>query len=135
MKKGQSLIELLIAIGAISVILVSLVAVSTRSVANSAFGKIQIVANKKTEEQIERIRAYRDRNGLDSLNCSATCFIDASLVKSNGSVIAEGITVWYSLVNPGTCPGGNREATVFAQWSDSKGTHQSKLVSCFSRWK
>ena len=62
MKPGTSLIELLIAIGVISVILIALAAASSQSISAGIFSRTQAVATKQAEEQMERVRAFRDRN-------------------------------------------------------------------------
>ena len=134
-RTGQSLIEILIAISAITIVLVSLVAAATRSLSGSVSARTQALATKSSEEQMEKIRAFRDRNGLANITCADKCFLDDSLTKLASPQNIDVLSVWFTVVVPGSCPVGNRQVTVISQWTDGVGTHQAKLVSCFSVWK
>lgn len=135
MKPGTSLIELLIAIGAISVILITLAAAASQSLSAGIHSRTQALATKYAEEQMERVRAFRDRNGLPALSCAIKCSLDSGLNKSSSPLAVENLSIWFQVAVPGLCPGGSSEITVFGQWSDAKGSHQSKIVSCFSGWR
>ena len=137
MKPGTSLIELLIAIGAISVVLITIAAAASQSLSTGIFSKTQARATKQAEEQMERIRAFRDRNGLASLICDTQCFVDGSLILSSSPLPpVENLTVWFEINNPPVlCPAGDTKVAAYAEWTDAKGTHQSKVVSCFSDWR
>ncbi len=135
MKPGQSLIELLIAIGAISVVLITIAAAASQALSAGIFSRTQARATKQAEEQMERVRALRDRSGIPALSCASKCSLDAGLNKSAAPLTVENLSVWFQIAVPGSCPGSASEATAFSQWQDSKGTHQSKVVSCFSGWR
>ena len=79
-RQGQSLIEILIAISAITIVLVSLVSAATRSLSGSVSARTQALATKLAEGQMEKIRAYRDRNGLSSISCADKCYLNDSLL-------------------------------------------------------
>lgn len=135
MKPGQSLIELLIAVGAISVVLITIAAAASQALSTGIFSRTQAVATKQAEEQMERVRAYRDRNGLPALSCADKCSFDSALNKSSSPLTTENLTVWFQAAVPGSCPAGQTEITAIARWQDAKGSHQSKAVSCFSGWR
>lgn len=135
MKPGQSLIELLIAVGAISVVLITIAAAASQALSSGIFSRTQAKATKQAEEQMERVRALRDRNGLPALSCASKCSLDASLNKSSSPVTVENLSVWFQVAVPGSCPASQTEITAFARWQDAKGSHQSKVVSCFSGWR
>ena len=136
MKPGTSLIELLIAIGVISVILIALAAASSQSISAGIFSRTQAVATKQAEEQMERVRAFRDRNGLAALVCSSQCSLDSSITTIFPSTLTmENLTIWFTVADTGSCPSGNKEVIAYAGWTDSKGPHQSKVVSCLSGWR
>jgi|GEM_PF-6952669 len=135
-RKGQSLIEILIAISAITIVLTALVSAATRSLSGSVFARTQALATKTAEDQMEKIRANRDRNGLENITCSSTtCYLDDSLQIQIGKLDVDVLKVWFTVAAPGSCPAGNRQVTVISQWIDGKGTHQAKSVSCFSLWQ
>lgn len=135
MKHGTSLIELLIAIGAISVVLITIAAAASEALSSGIFSRTQARATKQVEEQMERVRAYRDRNGLPTLSCASKCSLDSGLNKSSSPLTVENLSVWFQIAVPGACPGTSAEVTAFSQWQDAKGSHQSKVVSCFSGWR
>ena len=134
-KSGTSLIELLIAIGAISVVLITIAAAASQALSAGIFSRTQALATKQAEEQMERVRALRDRNGSPALTCASKCSLDSGLNKSSSPVTVENLSVWFQIAVPGSCPGSATEVTAFAQWTDSKGIHQSKVNSCFSGWR
>ena len=134
-RRGQSLIEILIAISAITIVLVSLVAASTRALSGSVWARTQALATKFSEDQMEKIRSYRDRNGLENITCADKCFLNDSLTKLTALQIIDVVSVWFTVAIPGTCPSGNRQVTAISEWADGAGTHQAKLISCFSLWQ
>lgn len=136
MKSGTSLIELLIAIGAISVVLITLAAASSQSISAGIFSRTQAIATKQAEEQMERVRAFRDRNGLPAIICATKCSLDSSITTISPSPFTvDNLTIWFQVITPGSCQGGATEVTSYAEWSDAKGPHQSKVVSCLSGWR
>lgn len=132
---GQSLIEILIAISAITIVLVSLVSAATQSLSGSVSARTQALATKLAEDQMEKIRAYRDRNGLSNISCADKCYLNDSLALQVSQQAVDILSVWFTVAVPGTCPAGNRQVTAISQWIDGKGTHQAKLISCFSLWQ
>lgn len=140
-KPGQSLIELIIAIGAIGSILVAIVATATRSLAIQTFSRTQAQATKLAQEQIERVRAFRDQNGLSSLSCASLCSITSNsspLTIDTSTTLSGELEVWFEIAEPGTCPTPPpgvtemKEVAALAQWQDAKGSHRSTIVTCLS---
>lgn len=139
-RNGLSLIELLIAVGVISVILVGISAVATRSVNVQTYSKEQTQATKLAEEQIERVRAFRDRNGFNALTCASQCSIQSNLSRSTTTLTVSNFTVWFTVRQPGACPvpaglTQMKEVVAYAQWTDRRGTHQARKTECFSDWR
>lgn len=134
-RQGQSLIEILIAISAITIVLISLVSAATQSLSGSVSARTQALATKLSEEQMEKLRAYRDRNGFENITCADKCYLNDSLAKLTSQQTVDVLAVWFTVAVPGTCPAGNRQVTAISQWVDGKGTHQAKLISCFSLWQ
>lgn len=114
--------EVLAALAVILLVILALVGVTANSVRNADFAKKQATATQYAQEGMEKLRSYRDQNSWDT-------FILANCNSVVGSVAAP-------FTRTATCApvGVQREATVTVSWSDSKGTHQSKLVSYFTEW-
>ena len=136
-RKGQSLIEILIAISAITIVLTALVSAATRSLSGSISARTQALATKTAEDQMEKIRAFRDRNGLEIISCDDKCYLNDSLQIQTGKLTIDVLSVWFMVDVAGvTCPAGNRQVTVISEWTDRAATpHQAKSVSCFSLWQ
>jgi len=58
--KGQSLIEVLVALGVVSLLLVSLLTIVSTSIKNSRIAKDRTLAVELAQEGMELMRAYRD---------------------------------------------------------------------------
>lgn len=67
---GFSLIEVTIAIGLVAMLMVALFSLSALSVSNAQASRIQGAATKLAQEELELVRAYRDKNNIDALACS-----------------------------------------------------------------
>lgn len=140
--KGFTLIELLIMVAAVSIILVSLAAAATRAVGVQIQARQQAQATKLAEEQIERIRAFRDRQGFAEItNCDPSCHLNSptDTAIASGTLTSGVFTVWLTISYPpvGTCPVGANDSkyiTAVAQWGASPDLHQSTTATCLSNW-
>lgn len=64
-KFGQSLFELVVAIGIVGLVLVAIVSVATISVRNTTFSKEQSLASRYTQQAMEWLRGQRDTDWDD----------------------------------------------------------------------
>lgn len=143
MRRGISLIELLIAVSMVSLVIVAVTASASRSVSLQTFSSSQTQATKLAEEQMERVRALRDRSGFAAIACATTCAIATSgePFAIGPTVGVEIFSVWFRVRTPGACPTqpvgltAMKEVTTYAQWTDSRGTHQAKKTECLSEWR
>ena len=141
-KNGQTLIELIIALGVGIIILSSIVAVVLLSLHSAQFAKSQNLATQYAQEGMEVVRTIKNRSWTEF---SALTAVDYCLAKNETSLSTKPVG--------GSCPtidiiftrevkvewiGANCTAqrvcvttTVF--WLDSKGRHESKLFSYFAR--
>lgn len=136
--KGFTLIELLIAVSAVSIILVSLAAAATRAVGVQTQARQQAQATKLAEEQIERVRAFRDRQGFTAINNCVTCYLNspADTTITSGTLTNGIYSIWLAISDPsGTCPAGNKYIVSIAQWGVNPNLHQSTATTCLSNWK
>lgn len=136
--------EVVIAIFIMALVIVGVVILATNSIANSSFSKNKTLAGKYSQEAIEWLRGQRD-SGMTQFRTkvagSPYCFdtltwntgscgseeyvLDSSL---NKTVFKRNVTLTE------TQPGGKNviEATVVVSWDDSKGSHESRLVTNFT---
>jgi Tfp pilus assembly protein PilV len=111
---GIGLVETLVALGITIVILTSLVSLSVFTVRVSLSSKLLLEGSKLASEELERVRAVRDRaeweNGIDGFidlihGCDTSdCFINDSLNVSTGrdtiGTGAEQVTRFFRVTDP-----------------------------------
>lgn len=127
--QGQSLIEVVTALGVIVLVLTALAVVVTLSIANAKFSQNQTLASKYSQEVMEKLRAYRDQNTWDvfTSNCNGGSSLTLSDLPSTGSW-TRGIVC---TVNGDTCG-----VVVTVGWADAKGRiHKSELKTNFTSWR
>ena len=140
-RSAQSLIELLIAVGAVAAVLVAIASVSTRGLSGQTYAVTAAEATKLSEDQIESVRAYRDQYGYAALatlacfgqDCHIACGSGDCTVFVNSPYLSGVLTVWFRLST--TCPGGSIQVTATSQWIDSRGTHSPTIKTCLTGWK
>lgn len=124
-EKGQSLIEVLVALAVAIVVVLALVRVTTTSVRNAAFARNQALATKYAQETIEKIRAYRDETDWTTFinNCESPPGL-SNLPPPFSRTI--------------TCSGSEddkRNILVEVSWVDAHGTHKSELKTRLTNWR
>lgn len=148
MDNGQSLFEVVIAIGVAALILVAIVSLSTTSLRNATFAKNNAVATKFAQEGNEWIRQQRDvgwetlrantnKVCLGTLSWSATCAID--------TVFSRSLQFICKIYNPATGNTSNDalcsvatnviDSYVTVSWIDGQGTHKVNSVTTLTRWR
>lgn len=136
--------EVVMAIFIMALVIVGVVILATNSIANSSFSKNKTLAGKYSQEGIEWLRGQRDSDmALFRTRVSATpyCVTDISVANPwsintscNSTQVIPGtpfkreITLTQSTLNLKNLI----EATVVVSWDDSKGTHESRLVTNFT---
>lgn len=135
---GQSLIEVVIALGIVVVGVVALVSTTifTQKTARSANAQTQ--ATKLAEESLEQIRVLRDRKGYGFLDTTSLCkVIDSSLPDPNNwqlnncvspgqTIVLDNISFARMIVISEITPGVKKMATVTVSWQESGGGRSVK---------
>lgn len=162
MKKGQTLFELVIAIGVALLILTGIVHIVTTSIRNSTFAKNQSEATRYAQEMLEWLRKERD-SGWDELLENAQlspnefgyavqtfCFEQESLswpdpplacnIQSDNDKMAADSRFWREVVIEWTGDLDDPEediihARVKLTWRDSAGVHDSTIATRLTNWR
>jgi Tfp pilus assembly protein PilV len=145
--KGQSLFEVVVAMGVIAMVIVALVLMSSLSVRNSNFARNKTLATRFAEEGVEWLRGERDADfalfETRSLTTGKTyCLINLDWSKSgscaSGDVIPPA-TIFKRevLLTTSTLPDGSPvvEVKVTVSWTDQQGTHNVNSSTDFTDWK
>jgi type II secretory pathway pseudopilin PulG len=125
-QKGQTLIEMMIALSIVVLVLLALITLITVSLRNASFSKNHSLATQYAQEALEEVRALRDQEGWED-------FEDAC--DENFSSL---LTPLPSMFNRTIdCEGSVNSKTVTAtvSWTDGTGTHNSVLTTHFTQWK
>jgi len=139
--KGQSLFEVVTALGVVTIIIVALVALASNSIHNSNFSRDKALATRYSQEATEWLREERDTNWdifsskaetptwcLPSLSWTA-----ASVGNCNGDYLSGTRfqrEIFFSLVDAKTVG-----VQVIVSWQDAKGTHQVNSATTLTDWR
>ena len=148
LKKGQSLIEVVVALAVVSLLAVALISTSLVTQRTSKAAANDTQATKLVQQNIEQMRVFRDRKGYSAL-VDGTCYtlIIANVSDPNtwsiaacsggtinGEVITQANVVFTRRIAIAT-PGGTsnqKRITVTVTWPDQGGTQTVSNVTILS---
>ena len=126
-QKGQTIIEILIAIAVGALVLTAITATATITVSNADFAKKKTEAVKYLEEGVENVRIARDNA------------ISWELFKLNYPLTDIPATGFNRITTVEPDPNeplneDRRQVTVTVSWEDAKGTHEVMSTTILSNW-
>lgn len=140
--RGQTLLELVVAIGVVGVVLTALVAAVTASLKYSQATQLRSRGVKYAQEGLELSRKFRDVNTWDIFQAYAD---------GSGSWCLNSLGVWTVDASDGVCPlsvGNNfwrrvtyvwndprMEVTVAVSWGERTTSSTVELKTYFTQWK
>lgn len=139
-KNGQSMLELLIALGIGVLVILALVQSMVLSMKNSEFAKNQNLATRYSQEAIEKIRSERDKLGWndfftnykDTSQCIGASSWSPKPVggcsQNTGSIFIREAS--FQKIND-----NQLDITVITSWTDTSGTHKSEQKTYLTRWQ
>lgn len=142
-EKGQSIFEVVLALGVITAICVGIVSLTVNSIKNANFSKNKTVAGKYSQEAIEWLREVRDNDFEEfqtyasTINwCIPSLSWDQIGLCDDEDKIA-GTPLLRSLEFSSGLVGGKTviEASVKVYWEDSQGYHEVNTVTSFTDWR
>lgn len=154
-EKGQTLIELIVAIAVSILVLGSLVFATITSLRNAQLAKNQSQATKLAQEGLEGVRSIRDRNGeiffsyysgssridLNSFNqlwnvalrCDDNChfYFNLGVLTGGGEDSFEDVNGFKRKIIMEDDTDGSRQkkVTAIVLWNDTTGEHESRLAT------
>lgn len=126
--KGQSLIEVMVAIAVLVLILLGMLTAVTYSVRNATFAKNQAIATKYTQEAMENARELRDTHRLEFFQSGSSSLTDCNI---------EDEAIESGFVLNRTCELVGEETVlieVAVTWTDARGTHDATASSYLTKW-
>lgn len=139
-KQGTSLFELIIATLVVSIVLIALVSLATKSVSLTTFSRDKTRANRYAEELVEWLRGERDSGWAAFVGRAGTArWCMRSLAWSQGSTCSTNDVISGTPFTRDlnlTITGGNTvTAVVSVKWQDQSGTHETRTTNVYTNWK
>lgn len=161
-QRGQSLVEIVVAVGLIFTAVVSLLALATSSMKSAGLGVTKVRATKLANKEMELIRAYRDSMDWTTFWYEITnyyscwegeggnnCFVGfTDPTSSDLSLTLYGVidtssppfTQYFNVIDVSEMPGGVSEENklrviVHVEWSDQSGNHDGGINSILADWE
>ncbi len=144
--KGQSLFELIVAVAFISLVVLAVIGLATKSIDNSSFSRNRTLASRYTQSAVEWLRSQRDNdwNAFASRAQGGRTWCLRTLTSFNnpgpcgsGEYVLGTNNFWREAIldyNPGPPP--RVEATVITSWRGSSDKiHESRATTVFTNWK
>lgn len=136
---GQSLFEVIIAIGITSIILVAIINTAILSVRNTSFSRNKTLASRYSQQASEWLRSQRDENWTTfSANSNTTwCLKDLDWTRARSCNDSDNITATpfkreLTLTNIST---SQIDAQLKVFWTDSQGYHEVKVSTYYTDWR
>lgn len=141
-KKGQSLFEVVFAVGISALIITAIVALATNSIANSTFSRNSALAGRFVQESIEWLRGQRDSDWelfLDRAQVTTWCLPsldwNSALVGTCADATILTNSIFKREINFTVVDVGNIELKAKVYWTDGKGLHEVSAVTNFTDWR
>jgi type II secretory pathway pseudopilin PulG len=142
-QEGQSLLEVLTALGVAVIIIVALSILAVSSLRNAQHARAQAEATKYVNGGLEQVRTVRDRQGWSMFfsyavpKCYSVQTSDWTLQEDSScsGVPVSGHIRTILLEDQTTPEGEGRKVTVTVSWTDSFGPNTSSATTILTKWK
>lgn len=150
MRNGQSLFEVIFAVGIAALILLAVVSLASTSVRNASFARNDSIATKYAQEAGEWLRQQRDLNWsnlitnssttpkcLGNLNWSSGCTIGTTTFSRTIEFACFQYTSPPPLFTSRACGDlsvNTVDILVIVSWTDAQGTHNVRNQTRFTNW-
>ena len=127
MKSGQSLFEVVFAVGIASLIVIGIVSLANKALGNSNTSRDRALASRYAQDMNECLRELRDED-FDN-------FVSSGVSTCQPIVAGTQFTGNITLTSTNAPDNTIYEADVIVSWEDGTGTHEVRSVSRFSDWR
>ena len=142
-QKGQSLFEVVLALGVITAITVGIVSLTVSSIRNAAFSKNKTLAGRYAQEGTEWLRSERDNDFtvFETRALTATwCLSGLNWNKPGACGVPDNISgtpLFRDVVFSTNLVSGKTviEANSRVYWDDAQGYHEVRSATSFSDWR
>lgn len=142
LSSGQSIFEVVLAIGISALIITALVSLASNSIQNASFSRSKTLAANYAQEATEWLRGQRDSGFTDFKNnvqqgSPVMCLnqLNWAIGPCSGSTITgTPFTREVTFVNADVDGKTIIRADIVVYWTDSKGSHKTTSATNFSDW-
>jgi len=139
---GQSLFEVVVAVGVFALIIAAIVGLATSSIRNTTFTRNNALATRYSQEAVEWLRTQRDTDWT-SFHTRAVavpptyCMANLSWADFGDCGLSDEIaeTILFRQVDFSDVTDTSVTATITTSWTDSQGTHQVEVSTEFTDWR
>jgi len=138
---GQSLFEIVVAVGIVGLIIAAIVGLATTSIRNTTFSRDNSLATRYSQEAVEWLRSQRDTDWVAFHAAAQTsaiyCLDFLSFAKARACNAGEVVTdtvLMREVTFPQVLP-ASISATVTTFWTDAQGAHQVETSTVFTDWR
>ncbi len=144
LNSGQSLFEVVLALGVVTIILVALVTLAALSIRNTTFSKNRNSATRYSQETVEWLRGQRDDDwttfavrAQTPTWCLPTLDWDTALIGRCGAGPGDFVlgTIFKREVSFTIIDATTIEAVIKVYWDDAQGTHETRTSTNFTNWR
>lgn len=142
LEKGQSLFEVVLALGVMTAITIGLVSLAASSIRNAGFSKSKTLAGRYVQEATEWLRSERDADFTAFKTHTLTpvwCLASLSWIKIGACGSSDVIpnTSLSRDVTFSILPSENTviRANVKVYWTDGQGDHEVSSITSFTDWR
>lgn len=136
---GQSLFEVIIAIGITSAILVAIINTAILSVRNTSFSRNKTLASRYSQQASEWLRSQRDENWqtFTTYSDATWCLKDLDWTRARTCSDTDNITAtpFKRELTLTTVSANQIDAKITVFWNDSQGYHEVKVSTYYTDWR
>ena len=139
---GQSLFEVVVAVGVFALVIAAIVGLSTSSIRNTTFSRNNSLATRYSQEAVEWLRTQRDTDWVSfhakAISVPPTyCLKELSWadIGDCGALDAIPETSLFRQVDFSDVTATSVTATITTYWTDSQGLHQVEVSTEFTDWR
>lgn len=136
---GQTVFELVIALGVAALVVTGIVQIVTISLRNASFAKNQALATRYNQEALEWLRAERDKDWIafSSRAGSTWCLtsLSWSLAAKCGQANKIPSTIFIREATVTQSAVDSVDALVRVVWTDASGEHSSRVDTTLTDWR
>lgn len=138
MNRGQSLVEVIVAVGIVILLVTGLLVGTTNAIRSSQFSTMKSRATRYSQEGLEITRNLRDTSWVSfSAKSGPWCLSEDGTWTQGNPTCPVNIANRFTRTMTFTWDAGNNRMKVdsLVSWKDGVAVHTSQIITYFTQWK